>query len=340
MLAINQIHNMDCLEGMKLLDDCSVNCCVTSPPYWNLRDYNLQPTHWPEVHYSPMAGLPEVFIPEWTGCLGLEPTIEMFIGHIVLIFREVRWVLRKDGTLWINFADSYCSTAPGTMGDNIHIEGAKEATRRARKGMRPQTPEGLKPKDLCGIPWRVAFALQADGWWLRSDIIWHKPACMPDSVKDRPTKCHEYIFLMSKSRKYYYDYEAIKEPIATSSIQRALQDIERQKGSTRANAGAKTNGNMKAVICSDTRNKRTVWTVATSQFVEAHFATYPPKLIEPCIIAGCPPGGLVLDPFMGSGTTAMVAMRNQRNFIGFELNPEYIKIAENHRLANVQQRII
>lgn len=164
MLEINKTHCINCIDGLRQLDDELVNCCVTSPPYYFLRDYKLEPTLWPEVRYYPIAGLPEIHIPEWTGCLGLEPTIEMFVGHIVLIFREVRRVLRKDGTLWMNFGDSYCSTAPGTMGDNIHIEGTKEATRRARKIMRPNTPGGLKPKDLIGQPWRVAFALQADGW--------------------------------------------------------------------------------------------------------------------------------------------------------------------------------
>ena len=183
MLKLNEIYVMDCLEGLKLLDDNSINCCVTSPPYWNLRDYGVKPTDWPAVSYIPMAGLPPISIPAWTGCLGLEPTVEKFVGHTVAVFREVWRVLRKDGTLWINFGDSYCSTAPGTMGDNVHIHGTKETTKRAKKTMRTETPNGLKVKDLIGIPWRVAFALQADGWYLRQDIIWAKPNPMPESVR-------------------------------------------------------------------------------------------------------------------------------------------------------------
>jgi DNA modification methylase len=403
MLEINQIHCMDALEGLRQLDNESVNCCVTSPPYWSLRDYKINPTHWHEVYYSPMAGLPEVYIPEWTGCLGLEPTIEMFIGHIVLTFREVWRTLRKDGTLWLNFGDTYCSTAPGTMGDNIHVKGTKEATRRARKIMRPDRPNGLKAKDLVGIPWRIAFALQADGWYLRSDIIWSKPNPMPESVTDRPTKAHEYLFLLSKNRRYYYDHQAIKEPVVcpeSNTLEDNIRAVLRKrrtdpKGNARTFRGGaycnnstfnngeggrrtvsgnyhipsgwdiepgshsnfhkdgRRSGNIERKYgenrdrpeshlgssvpwVGNTKNKRDVWTVSSQPCKEAHFATFPPKLIEPCILAGCPMEGVVLDPFMGSGTTGAVAWENQRNFIGFELNPEYIDIAYRSRLNNVQ----
>lgn len=367
MFEINNIYNMDCLKGLKLMPDNSIDCCVTSPPYYALRDYGIKSTLWPTTKYFPMTGVPyEIGIPEWNGSLGLEPTIEMFIAHIVLIFREVKRVLKDDGTLWLNFGDSFV----GTGGNRKHDvknelfqeqqshnpgEGRYERNKQAKKS-------GLKVKDLMGIPWRAALALQADGWYLRSDIIWNKSNPMPESVLDRPTKAHEYIFLLSKQSKYYYDAESIKEPITESTFQRISQNTENQDGSKRANGGNKTNGTMKAVISKQfshdmaagaynidmrkhfnksgqpyiTKNKRTVWTVATSQFKEAHFATFPGKLIEPCILAGCPKGGLVLDPFMGSGTTAAKAVELQRNYIGFEINPEYIKMAEEFRLNEVQ----
>lgn len=286
----------------------------------------------------------------------------MFVAHIVLVFREVWRVLRKDGTAWVNFGDTFCSTAPGTMGDNLHIEGTKEATKRARKIERRQTPNGLKPKDLVGIPWRVAFALQADGWYLRMDNIWSKPNPMPESVKDRPTKAHEYLFLLSKSRRYYYDSEAIKEPMAASSFIRLSQNVDGQKGSERANGGAKTNGAMKAVKAKQNeigkraytafneryfkksdrtglRNKRSVWIVATAQIKESHFAVAPDELFEPCILASCPPGGRVLDPFGGSGTALKVALANNRKCTLIEINPDYIHI-QNRRTAIIQTKLL
>jgi DNA modification methylase len=291
------------LEGM---DAGSINTCVTSPPYWGLRDYGV------------------------AGQLGLEETPEEYVENLVEAFRGVRRVLRDDGTIWVNLGDSYCSTAPDTKGDPIHrrgiFAGVSERRAAASQKQRPKTPSGLKPKDLVGIPWRVAFALQADGWYLRSDIIWSKPSSMPESVTDRPTKAHEYIFLMSKAARYWYDADAIKEKPQPSRLE---QDIENQTGTTRGHGGAKANGNLKAL--GDPvggRNKRTVWTVTTQPYREAHFATFPPKLIEPCILAGCPEGGTVLDPFSGSGTTGMVALRHNRNYIGIELNPEYVEISK------------
>lgn len=335
MLEINQIYNMDCIEGLKHLDNESVYCCVTSPPYWGLRDY----------------GVP--------GQIGLEKTPEEYVAKMVEVFGEVKRVLRKDGTLWLNLGDSYCGTSnKGEYKDPKYLDG-----RNGQKVALNNKIKGLKAKDLVGIPWRVAFALQADGWWLRSDIIWHKPNPMPESVTDRCTKSHEYIFLFSKSPQYYFDAESIAEPVAKSTVKRLSQDIDSQAGSDRV--PGKTNGNMKAkapryggkkytentAVFNRTksgnaydfrpmRNKRSVWTVSTQPFSEAHFATFPPKLIEPCILAGCPVGGVVIDPFMGSGTTAMVATQLQRNYIGFELNPDYIKIAEKHRLKNVQIKMV
>lgn len=359
----------NCIEVMPQLEAESFHTSVTSPPYWGLRDYGLPPTYWPEVTYTPMPGLPSVTVPEWTGCLGLEPTPEMFTAHMVLVFREVWRLLRPDGTLWMNFGDSYASGGNGGGGAFMDERRAWKG-RESLKGWR-KPPEGLKKKDLVGIPWRIAFALQADGWYLRMDNIWSKPNCMPESVTDRPTKAHEYMFLLAKSEHYYYDHEAIKEPLAPASVVRLSQDLEAQQGSNRGNGGVKT---MKAVGGSpgafgppqsrkrsgnkerkygekrdrpgshlgasipwegETRNKRSVWNVATAQFTEAHFATFPEKLIEPCILAGAPVGGRVLDPFGGSGTTLKVALENNRECTIIEMGEQYVEIAQ-RRTAVVQ----
>ena len=257
-------------DKLKDIEKESIQCVVTSPPYWGLRDYGKDQQ------------------------LGLEKTPEEFVENLVNVFREIKRVLKDDGTVWLNIGDSY--------GDE---------------------------KQLIGIPWRVAFALQSDGWYLRQDIIWHKPNPMPESVKDRCTKAHEYIFLLTKSAKYYYDADAIKEPLAESSIGRLEQDIDNQIGTTRANGGAKLNGNFKAVgDVNKGANKRSVWTINTQPYKEAHFAVFPEKVPELCIKAGSRVGDTVLDPFFGSGTTGYVAQRLQRKWLGIELNPEYIKIAE------------
>lgn len=304
--------------------DESVQTVVTSPPYWGLRDYGYEEQ------------------------IGLEQTPEQYVSALVDVFREVRRVLKKDGTVWLNLGDSYAANRSYQVTDTKHVSvGNTKAS---------VVPPGLKPKDLVGIPWMVAFALRADGWWLRSDIVWAKPNPMPESVTDRPTRSHEYIFLLSKSQTYYYDHEAIREEPAPSSIARWDQDVGSQSGSTRANGGAKTNGAMKAVggprsdkqrghsrrhagfndrwdlmskeeQASFGRNKRSVWTVATQPFSEAHFATFPIKLIEPCILAGSKPGDLVLDPFAGSGTVGVACLRHDRQFIGTDLNPDYNDIA-------------
>ncbi|WP_212692497.1 DNA-methyltransferase [Vallitalea guaymasensis] len=344
MLEINKIYNMDCRKGLKLIDDNSIDCCITSPPYWGLRDYGVD------------------------GQIGLEDTLQKYIENMVQVFREIKRVLKKDGTVWLNLGDSYVGTGGDRKKAVLNPVFYQQQQHNPKGGRYEKIQElkkiNLKPKDLIGIPWRIAFALQDDGWYLRSDIIWSKSNCMPESAKDRPTKAHEYIFLLSKSRKYYYDYQSIMEPIAASTIQRLSQDIENQKGSDRANGGSKRNGAMKAVIGkgnsktfrgggsytkgqsfnnsstsereshgnavneNGVRNKRTVWTVSTSQFKQAHFATFPEKLIEPCVFAGCPKNGIVLDPFMGSGTTALVAWENNRNYIGFELNNDYKDISQ------------
>ncbi|MGG3874538.1 DNA-methyltransferase [Brevibacillus laterosporus] len=263
----------------------------------------------------------------------MEPTPEEFVANMVSVFREVRRVLKDDGTLWLNLGDSYAGSGKGAW----HNKEAQKETYVPAPGGReasiPKVPSGLKPKDLIGIPWRVAFALQENGWYLRSDIIWHKPNAMPESVIDRPTKSHEYIFLMSKSPKYFYNHEAIKEPAVngdpnpprgSSGVLGQKHKGIREHDSIKKRTYAEFNERYKPV---QKRNKRSVWTITTKPSREAHFATFPIDLVETCVIAGCQ-GGIVLDPFIGSGTTAIVARNSGRHFIGIELNPDYIKIAE------------
>lgn len=284
----------DAAEQLRTLDADSVHCCVTSPPYYSLRDY----------------GVP--------GQIGQETTPEEYIGKLIQVFREVRRVLRPDGTLWLNIGDSYTSGGRKTRDHD------KKLPARAAN-QRPNTPGGMKPKDLMGIPWALAFALRSDGWYLRQDIIWHKPRCIPESVRDRCTRSHEYIFLLSKSERYFFDADAIKEPAAESTKIRMAQDIQCQAGSFRQ--PGKTNGPLKPGGDGETRNKRSVWSVCPAYYKGAHFAVYPEGLVEPCVLAGYPEGGTMLDPFMGSGTTGVVAKRLRRNFIGIELNPEYREMA-------------
>ena len=374
----------DAREQLKLLPSESVHCIVTSPPYWGLRDYGCE------------------------GQIGLEESPQAFVDEMVSLFREARRVLRSDGTLWLNLGDSYAGSGRGgkSAPETSTLQGSGTSQEKS-KGLQPRSvrgsrvdagmheyavrsgaigrawvppPMGLKQKDLVGIPWLVAFALRADGWYLRQDIIWTKPNPMPESVTDRCTKAHEYLFLLSKTGRYFYDVDAIREPFADASIERLRQDIASLRGSV----PGKTNGTMKAVgnaswkgstfdgprdlaVRPDTgrrsdinanrssyrpgsasnmnegkhiqksdeglplndcgRNKRSVWEVSTQPFSLAHFATFPPALIEPCILAGCPKGGVVLDPFGGAGTTGLVADRLQRNAILIELNPEYAAMA-------------
>ena len=303
-----QILIGDCREQMRTLADGSVQTCVTSPPYFGLRDYGVE------------------------GQLGLEPTPDEFVAAMVEVFREVRRVLADDGTLWLNLGDSYARQGGRVSDQSRHWDGRK-ASPGSLHATRIASDVGLKPKDLIGIPWKVAFALQADGWYLRQDIIWSKPNPMPEAVKDRCTKAHEYIFLLSKSPKYHFDAEAVKEPVAESTTARLAQPtLHKQAGSSRV--PGKTNGNMKAVGNGETRNRRSVWTVTTKPFKGAHFATFPPDLIEPCILAGSRSGDVVLDPFGGSGTTAGVAIKHGRSAVLCELNPEYATLVPN-RIASI-----
>ena len=285
----------DCLERMRTLPDSCVNTCVTSPPYFGLRDYGHE------------------------GQIGLEDTPEAFVARLVEVFREVHRVLRDDGTLWLNLGDSYASSGKrGGAGDNIGSDGY---IRQGRDGRGRSPNGGLATKQLLGIPWRVAFALQADGWYLRQDIIWHKPNPMPESVTDRCTKSHEYVFLLSKGPRYYFDAEALKEqgviPAGTKGA----------KGSAERAAQSGVNSRPPEYkIYDGMRNRRSVWTVTTKPFKGAHFATFPPDLIEPCVLAGAPVGGVVLDPFGGSGTTAGVALKHGRKAIICEINPSYVEM--------------
>ena len=314
-----EILNGDCIEMMRGLPDQSVNCCVTSPPYFGLRDYG----HARQI--------------------GLEQTPDAFVQKLVEVFREVKRVLRDDGTLWLNLGDSYVSKPTGSLGNFTgakHGFGSNHAHQEAALQRPDKSGFGIPEKNLIGIPWRVAFALQADGWYLRQDIIWHKPNPMPESVRDRCTKAHEYIFLLSKSPKYYFDSEAIKEKASESTNQR---DRYARTGYAKENRDGFVNhldpSSGTHRDCHGKRNKRSVWTVTTKPYAGAHFATFPPDLIEPCILAGCPKGGTVIDPFGGSGTTAAVAMQNGRNAILCELNTNYIPLI-NQRLSKIQVNLI
>ena len=299
--AMNKIIQGDCLEVMRGMADCSVHCCVTSPPYWGLRDYGHERQ------------------------LGLEKTPEDYVNRMVEVFREVRRVLRDNGTLWLNLGDSYAGYH-GNKNSEIPssaINGWTNGTNENLRGDRRPQDIGLKFKDLVGIPWRVAFALQADGWYLRQDIIWHKPNPMPESVRDRCTKAHEYIFLLSKSARYFFDGNAVKEHAASDRWKdKPDRTAITGKGNGQLGSSTRFGGD------GSTRNRRSVWTVSTKPYKGAHFATFPPQLIEPCILAGCPAGGTVLDPFFGSGTTGTVAVQHGRQYLGIELNPEYIALAQ------------
>lgn len=352
-MNVNEIYQGDCLDVLKIFPDECINCVVTSPPYWGLRDYGIN------------------------GQIGLEKTPEEYTEKIVKIFNEIKRVLKKDGTIWLNLGDSYASTSKNRSSEqsikNSTISGSLNTQKQSLKQI-SKICNGLKPKQLIGIPWRIAFALQANDWYLRQDIIWYKRNPMPESVTDRCTRAHEYIFLLSKSQKYYFDQESIKQPITDNTILRITQQIEKQEGSKRiagrenrlmkavgpgpgrnprksvdikgGNQGNKKGipamaihgrgvaghsgyFNKKGELIGDGKaNKKDVWEVTTKPFKESHFAVYPSDLIVDCIKAGCPEGGIVLDPFAGTNTTGIVARKLNRNFIAIELNPKYIELAK------------
>ena len=298
------------------IPDSSVDCVVTSPPYWGLRDYGIEEQG-----------------------IGLEPTPEAYCANMVEVFREVWRVLKPTGTVWMNLGDSYTSNGITGGGGPVdkRTDGRNTTPGDKVRGRKPEVRRasaiGLKPKDLVGIPWRVAFALQADGWYLRSDIIWSKPNPMPESATDRPTKAHEYVFLLTKRPRYYYDADAIREATGSEVSWDTWQKTRNLKieGDTHGDLQRGVNGGFGAKENSfshpNGRNKRTVWEIATQPYPEAHFATYPEKLVEPCILAGCPQDGVVLDPFVGSGTTLAVAQRLGRKAIGADLSAEYLDLA-------------
>ena len=308
-MSENIIINRDCLLALRDLPDESVNCCVTSPPYYALRDYGMDAQ------------------------IGREDSPEEYIRRLVLVFREVRRVLTADGTLWLNIADTYCGT--GNKGGYLDPKNPKG--RNGQSVSLARRASECKQKDMIGIPWLLAFALRADGWYLRSDIIWCKANPMPESCKDRPSRCYEHVFLLTKSKKYYYDALAIAEPIAEGTAARYkggrsvsskyAEEIPGQGKVQKLNA-ARAAGTITDADISPVRNARDVWHINTVPYKGGHFAAYPPKLAERCILAGCPRGGIVLDPFFGSGTTGLAAVKNDRRYIGIELNSEYCELAK------------
>jgi len=300
------IYHGDSRQVLEKLPEESVHCVVTSPPYWGLRDYGKN------------------------GQMGLEETPEEFLAGMVELFGQVRRVLRTDGTLWLNMGDSY-NAYNGNRGKSPgYSDGKKKKGRGHPAADRGLVVDTLKPKDLCGIPWRLALALQADGWWLRQDIIWHKPNPMPESCTDRCTKAHEYVFLMTKAARYYYDADAVRECSTERPSGNKARKDNHQNGRSAFGVSVPFQPDGTG------RNRRSVWTIAAAPYPGAHFATFPPALVEPCIKAGCPEGGVVLDPFMGSGTAGQVAVRHSCEFIGIELSEEYIQLA----LGRFKQQVL
>ena len=308
-IQLDIIHTGDCLEVLKTLPDESVHCCVTSPPYYALRDYGMEEQ------------------------IGREATPKEYISRLTEVFTEVRRVLRSDGTLWLNIADTYAGK--GNQGDFVDPKNPKG--RNGQAVALNYKVEGCKPKDMIGIPWMLAFSLRDAGWYLRNDIIWMKENPMPESCKDRCSRCYEHIFLLSKSRKYFFDAKAISEPIAPATAERLKRGMKGGnkygkpvpgQPQTQTINRPRAHGEITDSMINPMRNKRDVWVVNTVPFKGGHYAAYPPKLVEPCLLAGCPEGGIVLDPFFGSGTTGMVAKQLNRHYIGIELNPEYAELAK------------
>lgn len=330
--TVTLIH-ANSLDALAEMPADSVDCIVTSPPYFALRNYGLPPTHWPETSYVPMAGLPPVNIEAMACALGCEPTPQAFIAHLVLIFEHARRVLVSDGTLWLNIGDSYSSRADASVGP---ISG------RSRASVMParvNTTAAVPRKNLLGIPWQLAFALQAQGWILRKDVIWNKPNATPESVQDRPSSRYEDLFLFSKSPRYWFDLDPIRQPHADVSVRRAQPHRSAPGRSAREGipyegiAGAQTM-RLDQMNHPKGRNPGDVWTIPTQPFPGAHFAAMPPRLAQQCVLAGCKPGGTVLDPFNGSGTTGLAAQRSGRRYVGVDLKAEYLKLSLTARLRD------
>lgn len=360
----------DALELLPGVAPESVQCVVTSPPYWALRDYGIPASKWPALEFSPMPGLPPVQIEPWVGCLGLEDSVISFIGHVVHVFRLLRPAVRKDGVIWVNMGDSYAGARGGAQGASGQCADRSAAAAGVRERNRTTVVDGLKKKDLIGQPWRVAFALQADGWVLRSEVIWHKPSVQPESAGDRCTRAHEHLFMLSKGPEYFSNFDAIREPAtgnahprrklsprtkvggddlfpnavtsggipeerdrvpqgwATGSGSHSAIDHARpgvHPKANRAPEGTRANASFSAAVtdlCQD-RNRRTVWTIPSEPLKEEHFAAFPTRLVEPCILASTRPGDVVLDPFAGTGTTGRVALAHGRRAVLIEANPNY-----------------
>ena len=373
-MEINKIYQGNSLDILKTFEDESIDCCVTSPPYYGLRDYgtgkwvggdpNCPHRRLSKYSDTTTTGHAQEELRGNVGdaiyktvcplCgavredeqIGLEETPEAYIYRLVQLFHEVKRVLKKGGTLWVNIGDSYVGSgsrgSDNTVYNDDYIQGGNIGSLNMSNIPKFNSNGIYKNKDLIGIPWMLAFALRADGWYLRQDIIWHKPNPMPESVIDRCTKSHEYVFLLSKSDKYYFDYEAIQEKANIQNISRDIKFGGTKYGDNDNKGFEIYSGNPYIPKINDkqylVRNKRDVWSIKPSHYKEAHFATFPEELIYPMIIAGCPKGGVVLDPFMGSGTVGVVAKHNYRNYVGCELNPEYVKMAE-HRIKYTLSRL-
>ncbi|CAL7867263.1 Methyltransferase [Fusobacterium necrophorum subsp. funduliforme] len=304
----NSIICGDALETLKKFPKESINCVITSPPYFRLRDYHQE------------------------GQIGREDTVEEYLEKLKKIFQEVKRVLKKDGTCWVVIGDSYAGTGGGKK---EYMDPKYSKGRNGQSSSKPKI-KGYKSKDLMGIPWRLALLLRENGWYLRSDIIWHKENAMPESCRDRPTRSYEHVFLLTKSSKYYYDFDALTEAMKEVSKKRYVRGRKAENKYLRGEVGiriqkineARAYGHYKGDNVPQFRNRRDIWTINTASFRGNHYATFPPKLVEICMIAGCPKKGVLLDPFMGSGTVGLVAVRQDRKYIGIELNEEYCKLAE------------
>lgn len=336
----------DVRDRLRELADGSVDCVVTSPPYLWLRDYGTRKVAWPKVQFTPIAGLEPVTVPASRCSLGLEEDPWAYVGHLVLVFRELRRVLKETGTVWLNIGDKRVSgrcggisTSTSTILGGQRNHRAARAVRDALGGTSHPNVVGLKPKDMLGLPWRVALALQADGWWLRQDVIWHKPNPQPENVYDRPSQDHEFVFLLTRARRgYFYDWAAIAEPVTGGALARgkvAHKKARTVDRSTGVKANSSFSESVRALI--DRRNARTVWRIHPGRETEEHTATFSPELARRCIAAGCPADGLVLDPFAGLGTAGAVAIELGRRFVGIELSEKYAAIARERCVEAIER---
>jgi DNA modification methylase len=323
----------DSLAVLREMPDASVDCCVTSPPYFGLRDYGVNPTEWPEVVYAPMPGVPPVTVPAMTCPLGMEPNPNAFVAHLLTIFREVLRVLADDGTLWLNIGDSYATTPPGPRGNNSTLNGVKFLGSQIGGA-----PADVPMKSLIGIPWRLAFGLVSDGRLLRQEVIWSKRSCMPEAVKDRPSRSHEQVFLVTKGPRYWYDADAIREDsdpeqVAHNEKYAKVYAAQADRAAITGQPGNVNSAGIHSRPGKPGRNARSVWHISTQPFPGAHFAVMPRDVAERAVMAGCKPGGVVLDPFSGSGTTGAMATKHGRKYVGIDLSADYLDLSLSTRFA-------